>query len=89
MEVEVTEQGMEVEETNAVPEPITTLDEYYQKQGLTVQNQEKTAQFEVQTKKGKTIVVPDSYVRRSTNKGKSKSKRLNVNDQNEFPSLAK
>ena len=32
MEIEVTEQGMEVEETeNAVQEPIVTLDEYYQK----------------------------------------------------------
>jgi hypothetical protein len=37
MEVEINEQGMEIEEpTNAVPEPITTLDEYYSRQGVSV-----------------------------------------------------
>lgn len=39
MEVEINEQGMEVEESgNVVAEPITTLDEYYQRQGVSVQN---------------------------------------------------
>lgn len=50
--------------------------------------EEEKTKTETGVKKGKFIAVPDNYGKRPTQKGKSRGKKLNVNDQKEFPNLS-